>query len=185
MNFASRLSQQVPLPLLLLSVLVILMPQLASAQTASAPTPSLEPLEIKLLEPNAPLTGGDIITANTISQTGITNPSFWWAEEQFNEFGGKLLSNWIAYQDKKRVDLVVNRQPWTLLDYLGRYRFVNKFGTVARDYDYNVRIFDQQAALVATYTCSYSTTPPDCAIRIFDSFGQDSLPVPRRQFGSD
>ena len=99
MSFASRLSQQVPLPLLLLSVLAILMPQLASAQTASAPTPSLEPLETKLLEQNAPLTGRDIITANTISQTGITTPSFWWAEQQFDEFGGKLLSNWIAYQD--------------------------------------------------------------------------------------
>src|SRR5919199_794420 len=186
MSFSSRLSQRVPVLLLLFSILAILMPPLASAQTSSAPAASLEPLETELLKPDASLAGRDVITAKTISTTGITTPSFWWAKEQFDEFGGKLINDWIAYQDKNRVDLVVNSQLWSLLDYLGRYRFVNKFGTAARyNYQYDVRVFNQQAVLEATYTCNYTSTLPDCAIRIFNSFGQDSLPVPRKPLGSD
>ena len=157
----------------------VAIPPLASAQTSSAPIPSLAPLETELLKPDAPPPTPGIITTNTISQTSITTPSLWWAEEQFDEFGGKLLTNWIAYQNKQRIDLVVSRQPWTLIDYLERYSFVNRFGSVARDYNYNVRVFNDQAELVATYTCNYSKNQPDCQLLIFDTLGQDSLPVPR------
>lgn len=177
MSFASKLSQQVSVVFLLLSVLAILMPQLTLAQTSSVPAPSFEPLDTKLLEQKTRPPESDWVTANTISPTSLTNPSLWWAEEQFNEFDGKLIQNWIAYQDKKRVDLVVNRQLWTLLDYLGRYSFLSKFGAAARDYQYNVRVFNERAGLLATYTCTYSTTPPDCQLKVFDSFGRDSLPV--------
>lgn len=179
----SKLIQLIPVPLLLSSVLVIAMPQLASARTSSAPEPSEEPLDIELLKPDTVPTRIDIINANTISDTGIKTPSLWWAKEQFNEVGGKLINNWIAYQNQKRVDLVVNRQAWSLLDYLGRYRFVNKFGTVARDNQYNVRIFNQQGDRLATYTCNYNQTLPDCEIRISDSLGQGTLTIPRRGLG--
>lgn len=182
MSFASILSQQVPLKLSLLGFLTVLMPQLASAQTSSALTPSPEPLETELLKPDVTPVGRNIITANTISQTGITTPSLWWAKEQF---GGKLINNWIAYQDEKRVDLIVNSQLWTLLDYMGRYGFIHKFGTAASDYHYNLRVFNQQAALVGTYTCNYSTTQPNCSIKILDSFGQDNLPVRHTPLGND
>ncbi|HEY9598278.1 MAG TPA: hypothetical protein V6D33_11470 [Cyanophyceae cyanobacterium] len=179
-----KFSRLVSQSLLLLSIgwATLLLPsfQQVSAQTSSALKPSDAPLEISLLEPDAPPPKPGIVTSRTISQTGITNPSLWWAEEQFDEFNGKLLTNWIAYQDEKRVDLVVSPQPWTLLDYLGRYRFVNQFGTVARDYDYNVRIFNPQGNLLATYTCDYSQALPMCEIVIPESWGQDSLPV-RRQ----
>lgn len=178
------LNQGVSVSLILLSlsgcILPVLSPQLVSAQTSTTPPSCLEPSAIAQLEQGVPSRGGDIVTANIISQTKITTPSFWWAEEQFDEFGGKLLTNWIAYQEEKRIDLVVNRQPWTLLNYLERYGFVNKFGTVARDYNYNVRVCNQQAVLLATYTCDYSKTLPDCRLTIFDSFGQDSLPVQRQ-----
>jgi hypothetical protein len=164
------------------AILPLLTPQLASAQTSAAlaPTASEEPLELELLEQDSLAAGRNIITAKTISQTGIATPSLWWAEEQFDAFGGKLLINWIAYPDQKRIDLVVSPQPWTLLDYLGRYRFVNEFGTVARDYNYNVRVFNRQGVRLATYTCDYSKTLPDCQITISDSLGQNSLPVPRQ-----
>jgi hypothetical protein len=112
-------------------------------------------------------------------------------KKQFDEdkdFGSKFIFNWIAYQDEKRVDLVVNRQVWTLLDYIGRYRFVNKLGTVARGYNYDVRVFNQQAELLATYTCTrtktapnYSEASPPCEMRRFAAFGRDSLQVPRAQ----
>ncbi len=181
-SFASKLSQQVPVMLSLLGFLAVLMPQLASAQTSSVPTPAPDLLDTELLKPDVKLAGRDIITANTISQTGITTPSLWWAKEQF---GGKLINNWIAYQDKKRVDLIVNSQLWTLLDYIERYGFIHKLGTVARDYHYNLRVFNQQAAPVGSYTCNYSTTQPDCSIQILDTFGQDNLPVRQTPLGSN
>lgn len=183
MTFLSKLNQQVSAVFLLLSLLTILIPQSASAEKSSVPTPSLEPLDTKLLEQEILPLGGNRITANTISPTDLTNPSFWWAEEQFNLFEGKLIQNWIAYRDKKRVDLVVNRQLWSLLDYLGRYSFLSKFGAAARDYQYDVRVFNERAALLATYTCNYTTTPTTCNLRVFDSFGQDNLPVRRSQEG--
>ncbi len=170
------------IPILLLGIswgiIPILIPQL-SGQSLAAPIPSLIPLEIDLLKENAPPPKPGIITVNNISQTDISTPSLWWAQEQFNEFGGKLLTNWIAYQDEKRVDLVVSRQPWTLLDYLERYRFVNRFGAVARDYKYNVRIFNDRAFLLATYTCNYGQEQSECELLIFDSLGQNGLAVRR------
>ena len=173
-------SQRISIGLLGMSwgIFSLLTPQPSLPQPLVAPIPSLVPLEIDLLKPNESLPPG-IITVNTISQTDISHPSFWWAREQFNEIGGKLLTNWIAYQDQKRVDLVVSRQPWTLLDYLDRYRFVNRFGTVARDYQYNVRVFNDQAALLATYTCNYTQDEPVCELLFSNSSGQNGLPVSR------
>jgi len=151
----------------------------ATAQRNSAPIPSLVPLETEFLEPDTILPP-NIVTANTISQQNITIPSLWWAEEQFDEFGGKLLVNWLAYQDKQRVDLVVSRQPWTLLNYLERYSFINHFGTVARDYNYNVRVFNDRAEPLATYTCDYTTSGlPSCEVLIFEGLGPAGLPVQR------
>jgi hypothetical protein len=176
MSFASKLSHHLTGVGLLFSALAILTPQLTGAQMASIPTPSLEPLETKLLEQETLPPDCNCVTARTISPTSLTNPSLWWAKEQFNEFNGKLIQNWIAYRDKKRVDLVVNRQLWTLLDYLGRYSFLSKYGTAARDYQYNVRVFNERAALVATYSCNYNnTTLPECQLKVFDAFGRDSL----------
>ena len=180
MNIKLKLGQLKGLPIMVLAISpLMLIPPLASAQTLSSPIPALPPLQVELLQPDAPPPPPGVITANTISQTGISTPSLWWAEDQFDEFGGKLLTNWIAYPDTNRIDLVVSRQPWTLLDYLARYSFVNRFGTVARGYNYDVRVFNDQAALLATYTCNYTQEQPDCQLFIFDTLGQDSLPVPR------
>jgi hypothetical protein len=176
---------QFSLLLLLLSTLVSTIPQLVWAQQPSKPTASGAPLDTELLKPDSPHNGRDIVTANTISQTRLSVPSLWWAKEQFNELDGKLINNWIAYQDEKRIDIVVNRQPWTLLDYLERYRFINKFGAVARDHNYNVRIFNQQGELLATYTCNYTQSPAACEIKILDPFGRTSLPVTRPSLGGD
>lgn len=195
MSSLSRLSQRILLPLLLLSMLANLLPQLASAQIPSTPSPSGDPLDKDLLKPDSTHREGDIITENTISATGMTIPSFWWAKEQFNEVGDKLINNWKAYPDQKLLYLFVNRQAWTLLDYLGRYRFINKFGAVAREYNYNVKVFTPQAENVkvftpqveplATYTCNYTQTPATCEIVIRDSFGRNSLPVSRPSLGEE
>ncbi|MEQ9669670.1 hypothetical protein [Coleofasciculus sp. G2-EDA-02] len=169
---------QLKIWLIALSSLLLITPT-ATAQRSSAPIPSLVPLETELLDPNTALPP-NVVTANTISQQYITIPSLWWAEEQFDKFGGKLLVNWLAYQEEQRVDLVVSRQPWTLLNYLERYSFINHFGTVARDYNYNVRVFNDRAEPLATYTCDYTTlTLPSCEVLMFEGLGPTGLPVER------
>ncbi len=144
------------------------------AQTPNIPQPTNAPLELSLLAPNAPKQG--VVTANTISQKQLTIPSLWWAREQF---GGKLLDNWLAYPSQgnspPRVDLIVNRQIWSLLDYVERYEFVNSLGSVARDYGYNVRVFNYQQELLATYTCNFNIKPSLCSMDNLDATGKARL----------
>lgn len=140
--------------LLSISLSVSLLPiQPSPAQTPLVPPPS-----------EASLDSG-VVTAKTISQQNLTIPSLWWANEQF---GGNLLDNWLAYPadgtNAAHIDLVVNQQ-WSLIDYLERYEFVNHFGTVAQDYGYNVRVFNEQEELLATYTCG-SKTPRLCNLQL-------------------
>lgn len=145
------------------------------------PQPTNAPLELSLLAPNAPKRG--VVTANTISQKQLTVPSLWWAKQQF---GGKLLDNWLAYPSQgtttPRVDLIVNRQIWSLLDYVERYDFVNSLGSVARDYGYNVRVFNYQQELLATYTCNFNIQPSLCSMGNLDATGKARLSGSSQQF---
>ena len=111
-----------------------------------------------------------------ITVASVATPSLWWAREQFDPFGGKLISEWLTYPRIKRIDLTVNWQLWTLLDYLGRYRFINQFGTVVRDYGYSLRIFNQQQQCLAHYEYNDQTNPPKWEITI-EGLGEDSLQV--------
>ncbi|MUL36140.1 hypothetical protein [Gloeocapsopsis dulcis] len=164
--------------LLLISLSIGMVPLLSSTVQA-VPEPSTEPLELSLLEPGAPLNNRYVITANTISQSDLTIPSLWWAREQF---ASQLLDNWIAYPadgtNAGRIDLIVNRRLWNALDYLQRYEFVNRFGTVARDYGYNIRVFNYRQELLATYTCEFTTTP-QCQIGYLSTTASSGL----RRFG--
>jgi hypothetical protein len=179
MSFPTQWSRRISAALPLFSLLTILIPQLVWAQTPSDSILGSEPLETELLDKRTPPRDGQWITANTISPSQLANPSLWWAEEQFDQFNGKLIQNWIAYpkKNKKRVDLIVNRQLWSLLDYLGRYSFLSRYGAAARDYQYDVRVFNEQADPLAAYTCNYDITPPACQLILSDSFGRDNLPV--------
>lgn len=103
-----------------------------------------------------------IVTARSISQTGITNPSLWWTKEQFGD--GKLVVNWVARTTEKKLDLVVNWQLWSVMSYIDRYSFINHFGTVAREYGYELRVFDQRTECLAIYTCEPNATVPQCEI---------------------
>lgn len=123
------------------------------------------PLELELLRDNDQLAQRGIITADTISQRSINIPSLWWAREQFDPYRGRLVINWLAYPEEKRIDLIVNRQLWSLLDYPNRYRFLNQFGTVARGYQYNLRVFNQKQQCLATYTCDFTMDTPECQIK--------------------
>ena len=110
-----------------------------------------------------------------------TQPSLWWATEQFDPFGGRLVENWLTDVKVKQVNLVVNWQLWTLLDYLGRYRFVNQFGTVARKYGYNLNIFNQKEQCLATYKYNNISTPPKWEINL-EQLGKNSLQIEPTDF---
>lgn len=146
---------------------------------------SLLPLAFSLLSPQLLLAQGvpvrtpisrqsgcqNAIAEDSISQINLSNPSFWWASERF---GGQVLDTWFACRDERRLDLVVDRQIWTLLDYLERYEFVNHFGQVARGYGYNLRVVNQQQTVLATYTCDFRVTPASCNLRI-DTLGRQGF----------
>ena len=146
-----------------LSTTLLLRNQISVAQNLPVPLPSNAPLELELLANPK----GLVRTANTIYQEKVNIPSLWWAKENSQN---KLLDNWIAYpatnRKPGRVDLIVNEQIWTLLDYLERYKFVNQLGHVVRDYRYNMRVFNYQKELLATYTCNFNTIKPLCQIKM-------------------
>lgn len=165
-------------------------PSAMLAQSTLAPAP--DPLSLEELEAGAETSAqpgkcrslGEVVTSDTTCQNYQTIPSFWWAREQF---GGQLLENWIAHTadstSGRRVDLVVNPQAWSLLDYLERYEFINHFGTVARDYGYNLRVFNRQGVSLAAYTCDFrvaavtsgaKASAPTCQI-LLDATGKDIL----------
>lgn len=133
------------------------------AQISSIPQPSEAPLELDLLTRSK----GVVITANTINLSGLSTPSLWWAKDSSEN---KLLDNWIAYPGTKnevgRVDLIVNQQIWSLLDYLERYNFINRLGSTARRDSYNVRVFNYQKELLGTYTCNFNSSPSNCNIQL-------------------
>ncbi len=153
-------------PLLLTITLSIipLFPIFSSlAQASPIPEPSKAPLELNLLTKPKEF----VTTANTVNLSGLTNPSLWWAKDIFVK---KLLDNWIAYpateNEARRVDLIVNQQIWSLLDYLERYNFINHLGNTARRDGYNVRVFNYQKELLGTYTCSFNSSPANCNIQL-------------------
>ncbi|NJK65431.1 MAG: hypothetical protein HC789_00860 [Microcoleus sp. CSU_2_2] len=85
-----------------------------------------------------------------LSQTQKSIPSLWLAQKQF---GGKLLDRWFVDPSDTWVILIVNRQLWSLLDYMERYQFVNRFGTVASEYGYNIQVCNRQGTALAVYSC--------------------------------
>ncbi|MGI0488101.1 hypothetical protein ACN4EK_21890 [Pantanalinema rosaneae CENA516] len=124
--------------------------------------PSAAPLDVVALRAEA--LPAPLRSAATISPIGLTVPSLWWAEEHHaaqDPSETKLIENWLAYpltiDEPGRVDVVVNRQLWSLLDYLERYEFINEFGNSARDFGYNLRVFDSRARLLGAYTCDFSS----------------------------
>ncbi|HBK97285.1 MAG TPA: hypothetical protein DD001_08075 [Microcoleaceae bacterium UBA10368] len=91
--------------------------------------------------------------APPLSQTQKSVPSLWRAQK---EFGGKLLDRWFVDPSDTWVVLIVNRQLWSLLDYMERYQFVNRFGNIANEYGYNMRVCNRQGNALAVYSCNAS-----------------------------
>lgn len=117
------------------------------------------PVDLFLLDPNIDPEAFGVITNRMVSQASLTTPSLWWTQDQF---GGKLLENWLAYpgseEEPRRVDLIVDRQLWGLSTYLERYTFVNRFGTTAKSFGYSIRVFSDQGNPLATYICNFPSS---------------------------
>ncbi|MGD1920276.1 MAG: hypothetical protein ACFCAD_16170, partial [Pleurocapsa sp.] len=100
--------------------------------------------------------------------------SIWWAAEQFDPFDGNLIDNWLSYPQKQQINLMVDWQLWTTLDYFGRYRFVNQFGTVVRRHGYDLNVLSQKEQCLATYKYNSSSKPPKWELHL-EKLGRDSL----------
>lgn len=95
-------------------------------------------------------TNPNIVTADTASPKGRTIPSLWWTSEQLP---AKLITNWVADRRQNQIYVIVNTQYWNILDYVDRYRTVDRFGRVAQSYGYNLKICNTQKIALAHYTC--------------------------------
>jgi len=111
----------------------------------------------------------ETVSATTPSQTQISQPSLWWAVEKYDPLEGKLVTHWEADVKTKVINLVVDNRFWQTLDYLDQYSLVNQFGTIARDYNYNLILISKQEDCLATYTCHFKVTPAQCKIS-FNTF---------------
>lgn len=117
---------------------------------------------------------------NTINQTktnaDLPQASVWWAAEQFDPFDGNLIQDWLTYPQRQQINLMVDWQLWTTLDYFGRYRFVNQFGTVVRKHGYSLNVVSQKEQCLATYKYNSASKPPKWELHL-EKLGRDSLEV--------
>jgi hypothetical protein len=150
--------------------------------------PDSDPLEIeRLMSDTAPeqcfrnfadLAPGTVLTSQTICPASLTLPSLWWTKEQFEAKSpnyNKLVSDWLTYlpvpRQPGRVDLIVDAQRWSLMDYFSRYQFVNTFGSSAYGFGYNTRVFNLRGEILGAYTCNFAVSvqqgqAPYCQIQL-------------------
>ncbi|NJK39785.1 MAG: hypothetical protein HC835_13295 [Oscillatoriales cyanobacterium RM2_1_1] len=83
----------------------------------------------------------------------------WYVEPAITQVAPELTVN-------NLVTLVVDRQVWRRERYMGQYVFVNRFGTVVRDYGYNMRVCNREGDWLANYICDFETAPLECRIQI-------------------
>jgi len=136
-----------------------------------APAPAQPRLTQPLNEPatdfKAALAGKPVVgavTSKSPSLTQLSIPSLWWISKQLadlEQFGNKFIQLWLAYPGQNgqpgRVDLLVDRQQWSLLTLVQRYEFVHKFSTTARGYGFNTRVYDNPGRVpLALYVCDFS-----------------------------
>jgi hypothetical protein len=129
-----------------------------------------------------------------IKAEGVTIPSLWWTRDLLVAtkpyFNPKLIEGWLvcapgvqaqsgrvcklAPQRPGRVDMLVNAQLWSVLDYLHRYEFLNRLGTAASECGYNIYVFSTESKLLSDYTCQFPDRPNDCTLRT-DPSGKGGL----------
>ncbi len=102
-----------------------------------------------------------------------------WLTQDF--FGSQILHTWFVDSGDSWVILVVNQLIWQEREYIDHYKFVNHFGSVARQYGYNLQICQpSQKKPVAAYFCDWETAPLNCHIEIDSRFGQSLFSLPKK-----
>jgi len=109
-----------------------------------------------------------LVDEDTLSLTTMTLPSLWWRRDQLpSRLGGdRLIEGWTAYHFSdpaiRVVDIDINGQGWRILTLAERYGLLTQFGSAAKAYSYNVRLYrgsDQFRERLALYVCDFSAAP--------------------------
>lgn len=107
-----------------------------------------------------PADQGTLMAASDrLSLTQISQPSLVWIQDQLGDRYGsdRLVDQWRAYratgdngESINYVDVIVNQRIWDLLSYFERYGFIAQFGTSAKSYGYQLRVFNTSDAANAS-----------------------------------
>ncbi len=131
----------------------------------------------KVIFPTCPRSSISELPQPPLSQTQPSIPSLWLTQNFFNS---ELLYTWFVNPDDTWVILVVNQLNWQKQEYMERYKFINHFGTVARQYGYNLQICQpSQKKPVAAYFCEFETAPLNCHVEIESRFGRSLFSLPK------
>jgi hypothetical protein len=129
----------------------------------------------------------------------------WWTKEQIEAElrSTKLISRWSLSTDSPiplansvanppvsplasalapgpaTLDVTINSQAWSLLDYFGRYEFANTLGIKAHELGYGLRIMSDRGLVLGQYSCatmrpvqpSGTASSGQCRVQL-DSMGQ-------------
>lgn len=118
------------------------------------------------------------VSDETTSDTHATLPSLWWNRDQMpRRLGGnRLVNSWLAYQildpAMRVVDISVNSQIWSILNYTERYAVLNQFGTAAKDYGYNLRVFQGSTyspQIIGVYVCDFGQAGSGATVPLLDN----------------
>jgi hypothetical protein len=108
----------------------------------------------------------------------------WWTKEQIEAElrSSKLISRWALSTDSPipsssvptgpaTLDVTINSQVWSVLDYFGRYEFANTIGIKANELGYGLRIMTDRGLVLGQYNCATIAPPRQCRVQL-DSTGQ-------------
>ncbi|MEB3339997.1 hypothetical protein [Okeania sp.] len=132
----------------------------------------------KIIFPTCPINPISELPKPPLSQTKPSIPSLWLTKDFF---GVELLETWFINPDDTWVILVVNQLTWEKQEYIDIYKFINHFGSVAREYGYNLQICQPaQKKPVAAYFCDFETAPLNCNLKIQSRFGKTLFNPPKK-----
>ncbi len=115
----------------------------------------------------------------------------WWTKEQIESElrSSKLISRWSLSTDSPSLsgspvgvpsplptgpatlDVTINSQVWSVLDYFGRYEFASTLGIKAHELGYGLRIMSDRGLVLGQYNCVTIAQISQCRVQL-DSMGQ-------------
>lgn len=124
---------------------------------------------------------GSFSDSNAASPDTMTLPSLWWNRDSLTPRlgGNRLVQSWVSYQIQNSptrvIDVMVNAQIWSVLTYTERYAVLNQFGTAAKSFGYDLRLFRGNARnsrMLGLYVCEVNSGQSDLSTSaVFDSVG--------------